>query len=740
MKNFIYIILLAFSAMFAVSCNDDNLSKEGEGSVTFNINCADTRTQVTDAMLEKLTFRIKSVIGGVETLIRSYSGDEIKDMSIWLIPGEYKVYVEGGDKDVASFDKVYYKGSAEFTVKAGDSDRSITVDCYPDNVMIKVVFDDTIKTMVAEDKMTDVKAGIVFKKSDDDSIAAPSLEYTCVNGTENVVSSGVGYFILDNGQDALEWSLSAKDVAKDKDVAKSGSYTPTEGFKAGYVYTLKFKYSADLGGYINIAVKVDKADDLESIDQDVYFKPAPQFSGNVVDKTLPVYAGMSDVEYTIKAINELTSTTGKSVKVMIDGVEITDGITTIYSEDKKECTLTLGKNFTDKLKIGSNTFRIIATDNTGAQTTYNQKYVGEGIGEMEVTNAWMGAATIKAYVTNPNASNPIVYYKSNKDSDYTSVQLIVKDFIGTANATVGGGREYDYYLSYSNNKIGDNAQFKTGGAIIPNGGMEDWSNVGNNVLVPYKASEQYWDCGNHGSATVGAQVTLQATGRTGSSAHLDSIYASMFGIGKFAAGNIFFGKYLGTTGTDGGIGYGKPFTFDYKPDKLVVYYKGNVGSADYAGGDLQKGNSDKSQIFVWLCNKLDVNMPYVVCTKYQKTFLKADGTYVKADEAVSIPLKDPITNKEVTYTVPAHSAGEQVEGLVAWGSWSRTQSGVSVNGGAETPDIDGTQWEKIEIPLQYVGTDRPNYLVISCAASAYGDYFAGSTDSYMYVDDFEFVY
>ena len=738
MKKYIY-ILLAFAVMFAVSCNDDNLSRDGEGSVTFNINCADTRTQVTDAMLEKLTFRIKSVIGGVETLIRSYSGDEIKDMSIWLIPGEYKVYVEGGDKDVASFDKVYYKGSAEFTVKAGDSDKSITVDCYPDNVMIKVVFDDTIKTMVAEDKMTDVKAGIVFKKSDDSNIAAPTLDYTCVKGNDGIASSGVGYFILDNGQDCLDWSLSATDVSKEgKAIAKSGTYKPADGFKAGYVYTLKFKYSADLGGYINIVVKVDKS--FESINQDVYFKPAPQFSGNAVDKTLPVYAGMSDVEYTIKAINELTSTTGESIKVMIDGVEVTDGITTTYSEDKKECTLTLGKNFTDKLKIGSNTFRIIATDNTGAQTTYNQKYVGEGIGEMEVTNAWMGAATIKAYVTNPNASNPIVYYKSNKDSDYTSVQLTVKDFIGTANATVGGGREYDYYLSYSNNKIGDNAQFETGGAIIPNGGMEDWSNVGDNVLVPYKASEQYWDCGNHGSATVGAQVTLQATGRTGSSAHLDSIYASMFGIGKFAAGNIFFGKYLGTTGTDGGIGYGKPFTFDYKPDKLVVYYKGNVGSADYAGGDLQKGDSDKSQIFVWLCNKSDVNMPYVVCTKYQKTFLKADGTYVKADEAVDIPLKDPITNKEVTYTVPAHSAGEQVEGLVAWGFWRRTQTGVSVNGSVETTDINGDVWTKIEIPLQYVGTDKPNYLVISCAASAYGDYFAGSTDSYMYVDDFEFVY
>ena len=730
MKKFIYIILLAFTAMFAVSCNDDNLSRDGEGSVMFNITCTDTRAEDTDALLEKLTFRIKSVIGGVETLIRSYSGDEIKDMSIWLIPGEYKVYVEGGDKDVASFDKVYYKGSAEFTVDADDSDKSITVDCYPDNVMIKVVYDDTIKSKVADDKMTDVKAGIVFKKSDDDSIAAPSLEYTCVKATENVVSSGVGYFILDNGQDALEWSLSAKDVAKDKDVAKSGSYTPTGGFKAGYVYTLKFKYSADLGGYINIAVKVDKAEDLESIDQDVYFKPAPQFSGNVVDKTLPVYAGMSDVEYTIKAINELTSTTGKSVKVMIDGVEVTDGITTTYSEDKKECTLTLGSAFTSKLGVGNSTFRIIAVDNTGAQTTYIQKYIGEGIGEMEVTNAWMGAATIKAYVTNPNASNPIVYYKSNKDSDYTSVQLTVKDFIGTANATVGGGREYDYYLSYSNNKIGDNAQFTTSGAVIPNGGMEYWSTVNQKVLVPYEGTEQYWDCGNHGSSTMNKNVTTNVTGHNGDySACLKSQFVGLGGsIGKFAAGNIYIGKYLGTDGMDGGIGYGKPFEFDYKPTKLTVWYRGKVGDVTHDQEKVIPTKSDKSQIFVWLCNSED---QYMVYTGNKGTFINADGTYANA--------LDSDFNK-FNKTVPKHNSGDKVKGLVAWGSWSRTQTGVSVNGSVETTDINGDVWTKIEIPLQYVGTDKPNYLVISCAASAYGDYFAGSTDSDMYVDDFEFVY
>ena len=93
--------------------------------------------------------------------------------------------------------------------------------------------------------------------------------------------------------------------------------------------------------------------------------------------------------------------------------------------------------------------------------------------------------------------------------------------------------------------------------------------------------------------------------------------------------------------------------------------------------------------------------------------------------------------------MPAHEKGAPVEGIVAWGSWSRTKNGVSVNGEAEETYTAGTDgWYKIEIPLQYKDgvTDIPNFLVISCAASAYGDYFTGSTDSYMYVDDFVFEY
>ena len=81
--------------------------------------------------------------------------------------------------------------------------------------------------------------------------------------------------------------------------------------------------------------------------------------------------------------------------------------------------------------------------------------------------------------------------------------------------------------------------------------------------------------------------------------------------------------------------------------------------------------------------------------------------------------------------------------MIAYGYWNRTQTKTEINGAEisiEYDDAEKNGWTKIEIPLVYVNDKKPTALVISCAASAYGDYFAGSTDTFMYVDDFEFEY
>jgi hypothetical protein len=44
------------------------------------------------------------------------------------------------------------------------------------------------------------------------------------------------------------------------------------------------------------------------------------------------------------------------------------------------------------------------------------------------------------------------------------------------------------------------------------------------------------------------------------------------------------------------------------------------------------------------------------------------------------------------------------------------------------------------IPLEYVSSEIPSYVVVSAAASRYGDYFTGGLGSTLYLDELEFIY
>ena len=755
MKKLLFILFAGVAMVVASSCADDSSSNDGKGSVTFSVKGISTRAaeaitdeeaQLVERVLPNLSFRIYSIIDRKETFIRSYTGSEIKDMKIWLVPGKYKVVVEGGAQVPATFDRgeVYYYGSKKFDVKM-DNDDEVSVTCYPQNVMIRIRYDQSVKDLVSSGDLTEVCTTVAIADAVDKMAeSTTSLQYKVY--MEDVEENGevvgqvlkeptIGYFTFEEEQKSIAWEFSAKDVAKgNKVINRKNVYTPKDdknqptGFLAGYVYTLTFKYSPDLGGYVSLSVSADKSE--TEYNDVVEFKPAPQFSGQPVNRTVAVYKGMGGLEYTIKAINPM-----KSVKVLIGTEEITAGVV-IDEANEKEWKLTLGDEFIAKLAAGDNKFSIVAEDNANAKTSYLQYYKGEGAYDMTVIDTWNGKATLKAYVNNPEVNSGKFFYRKKGTSDWSEIDMTVENGIGSANIESGiiGNTDYEFYLSYGTNddRIGPNANHYTTAKPIPNGGMEEWS--GSFPMLPYSDKiYQFWDCGNHGSTSIGSlggknvttKVSAPRPESSGSySAKLDSEEVVI----AFAAGNIYVGNYLGTEGANGGIGYGKPFEFDYKPTKLTVWYRGKVGDVTHDKEKVIPTKSDKSQIFVWLCNSED---QYMVYTDNKGTFINADGTYANA--------LDSDFNK-FNKTVPKHNSGDKVKGLVAWGSWSRTQTGVSVNGSVETTDINGDVWTKIEIPLQYVGTDKPNYLVISCAASAYGDYFAGSTDSYMYVDDFEFVY
>ena len=771
MKKILYMFALV-AMVFATACSkESDLSREGQGAVTFALSNNMTRNSpvapsLLDMVKDKLMFRIYSVANTgeqteAETLVRLYTYDEIigdgsAPMQIWLLAGDYRVRVEGGEKSEASFTDIYYKGATDFKVEEAMTDQQIEIECRPANVMVKVVFDES----VAQNMGTTGKATIAFAEAD---------SYTAVEG--DIVSKSIpsltysqtmtGYYYPLSG-DAMPskfvWRFAGTVATKDNAaVTKDGVYAPAEGsFKAGYMYTLTFKYSPDLGGYLTLNVTVDDMPDEYS--NTATFKPEPQFDSsieveqgyeNVVGEVAQMYSGKK-VGYNIKAISAISE-----LKISVDGNDLTysasavnattRGEETAYAEYKdaangvtirvlndKEWNLLLEPAFSQKLGAGKQEFVLTVTDESAAQAEYVQEYIGEGVSSLTITagKEWEGEATFKANIFNPEAGAVTLYYKESADSgEYKSAPL------SNDSATVTGlrgGRIYDAYVAYA---LADQSTISTphaalstpNGKQIPNGGMETWS--GGTPRLPYdynalgaKKDEANvsttWDSGNHGSAMASTNLTTDITdlrpGSKGSrAAQLQSKKATVMGIGKFAAGNIFFGRYVKTSGTNGVIDFGQPFTFDYKPDKLVVWYKGNVGTINEVGdgSPVGSGSSDKAQIYVWLCNSSN---RYRIQTgkDTMDTFITPDGKYVQS--------------------------GQQVPGLVAYGYWNRTQTESQING--VTVDMSYAGWTKIEIPLVYINDAKPTMLVISCAASAYGDYFTGSTSSVMCLDDFEFVY
>ncbi len=81
--------------------------------------------------------------------------------------------------------------------------------------------------------------------------------------------------------------------------------------------------------------------------------------------------------------------------------------------------------------------------------------------------------------------------------------------------------------------------------------------------------------------TQGNESKVHTTG--GKSAELKSQYASAFGIGKFAAGSLYSGRFNSLVSTSGAkIDFGQPFT--ERPTQLTGWFLYSTGQINYVGG------------------------------------------------------------------------------------------------------------------------------------------------------------
>ena len=314
-------------------------------------------------------------------------------------------------------------------------------------------------------------------------------------------------------------------------------------------------------------------------------------------------------------------------------------------------------------------------------------------------------------------------YRKQDAAEWTTVPTDQISVSGGAFSTCLSGVEPEQtyeVVAYSGT---DESEIKTvtTGAETPltNGGFEQWCTEGDIVYPGPSVDEAYWGTGNPGAAIAKTTLTNKvADPRPGSSgmyaAQLESKLAGVAGIGKLAAGNLFVGRYVGTRGTNGIVGFGRPFV--QRPVALrgwIKYTCGeitDVGTTQPTGVTISKGDPDNGIVYValgtWTPEK------YGYCEK-ESGDNKVLGT-------TEVPICVDTRDKNTFFDPNS-------EAVIAYGQL----------------ELDKTigEWQQFTIPLDYRATNLvPTHIVVVCSASRYGDYYIGSRNSKMWVDDFELVY
>lgn len=255
------------------------------------------------------------------------------------------------------------------------------------------------------------------------------------------------------------------------------------------------------------------------------------------------------------------------------------------------------------------------------------------------------------------------------------------------------GTEY-VARTYSGSDIGDEVSFTTGSAVQPpNANFDQWWLDGK-IWCPWAENgEPYWGTGNKGATTLGnsnSVPTDDTPSGSGWAAMLETRFVGIGIVGKLAAGNLFTGSYVRTDGTNGILSFGQPFT--ERPTKLQGMFKYNCATIDKSSAEMSHLVGQPDTCIVWVA-LIDSPEPLEIRTNpANRQLFEPDADYV------------------VAYGCMQH--GETI-----------------------------AQWTPFEFELNYNSTSRvPKYLIITCSASKYGDYFTGGNGSVLYVDDFKLIY
>ena len=359
--------------------------------------------------------------------------------------------------------------------------------------------------------------------------------------------------------------------------------------------------------------------------------------------------------------------------------------------------------------------------------------VSTGLAPSSVYEIWATRATIHADVDASEGEGKTIKfaYSTDEGSTWTYVDA-VNDSEGTYKAELTGlapQTKYTYALCIDDVQIGEPMTFTTEAAPnFPNASFEYVSKVtGNNYYKFYdpncgveEGMKMFWGSGNgegpdgvNGSANMNIVITdVDTSTKIDGNQSVVAQTSSM--VGMLAAGNLFAGQFVGLVGTSGGIvNFGRPWTS--RPTAMRIWCKYETGLINILNNNnlgVSKNDYDRAQVKV------------------------AIGTwdYKKYGGSKESPVQINTTDESTFvdyYTDPS---------TIANGDVIIYKEGYSINKG-ELITADTTGWIEYVIPLEYHNLNAyPTHIVVSCAASQFGDYFTGYDKTKLWIDAVELIY
>ena len=728
-----YIILLTSIILSLAACEKETGFAESEGSLKLSIGVSDKVEVVSRSLSEEeqaiLGQDCKIRIYSGETLVQKYQGIDNVPEQIQLVSGDYSVRVTAGDSVAASFEQRFFEGKKDFSIEKGTT-STVEVNCGIANTVVAIAWDESLKEIFKEDYQVTVTS------------STGELVYSSAN------ANAKGYFNLPEDNRKLTCKFSATTLggktyessSELSDLSPATLYNLTYSYKeteigpiGGAALNIKVE-EVPLGDTYTITLKQRPVIVCKDVDGQSYDLEQPMYLelNTQVDYSIQVSTssaltslifrnerftewGGSDNELDILTLNEQDTEAWKNVGISV-------------SEKKQSLngdvyTICFAKDLMAKMtaKEGSVETSIEAVDAEGKSRVAVWNVVASDAtvktSETKPYEVWTSKATLHGEILRDMFFTPKFRYRVKTESSewiMVDADLSEKSFSKEIKGLTPG-TTYEYQAMDGEQVSSVTCEFTTETEFQPeNAGFEYTS--GSSPIVIYGGGQQmWWDTGNHGSASMGKNVTTPDTSVKHSgnqSILLSSQFVGLAGIlGKFAAGNLFAGKYLKTDGTDGVLGWGRPCIS--RPKALKVWVRYEPGTVDNGGSYIANGATDQGIIYVavgdWTGQEGQNDdggvetWPFVVKTKNSESLFSTDkGTY-------------------------------SGDGTIAYGERVFTEAYK-----------DGTNLKELTIDLDYDnygGVQRkPTSIIIVASASRYGDYFQGSEASKMWLDDMELIY